>query len=166
MKKRTVVTVLLILAAAGTLMLSLYSLEGVNEKIQLTAKGQKTMEIEATPTPFPEMKLDVRAEEKKEESKLASPPTPQSIPKNPAAPVLTLVTDKVEIKVGQSFDLIAQVADITDDKDNRSTLFRRIQVQGAFDVNVPGEYTLVYFATDTDGYASPQRELKLIVKAA
>ena len=54
----------------------------------------------------------------------------------------------------------------TDDKDDYYTPFRRIQVQGVFDLNVPGEYTLIYFVTDTDGNASPQRELKLIVKAA
>ena len=43
MKKRTVVTVLMILAAAGTVRLSLYSFVGVIEKLQLTDNGKKTL---------------------------------------------------------------------------------------------------------------------------
>lgn len=149
MKKKIWITAALFLAAGLSLALALRSLEGVNKKIELTADAQQTMEIKLTPTPEP-----------------TPTPTPLLMPDDPAIPVLTLAADTYEMTVGQPFDVVSQVADITDDKDDYYTLFRRIQVQGVFDLNVPGEYTLIYFVTDTDGNASPQRELKLIVKAA
>ena len=39
------------------------------------------------------------------------------MPDNPAIPVLTLAADTFEMTVGQPFDVVSQVADITDDKD-------------------------------------------------
>ena len=87
-------------------------------------------------------------------------------PSDPEIPVLALASDTLEISVGQSFDVVSQVADITDDKDDRSSLFRRIRVKGVFDINIPGEYTLEYYVTDADGHESQHKQLKLVVKAS
>ena len=156
MKKRILVASVLLLAAGASLGIALNSLEGVNKKMKLTSNSQTTMEVlEPSPTPDPSPTPEVQLE-----------PTSTPEPTNPAAPVLTLVSDTLELTKGQPFDVVAQVADITDDNDDRYALFRRIQVKGVFDLNTPGEYVLEYYATDSDGNESPRRQLKLTVKAA
>ena len=139
MKKGILAAVVLLLAAGVSLWIALQSLEGVNQKMEISSNTQTTMEKKATPTPEPS---------------------------DPEIPVLTLASDTLEILVGQSFDVVSQVADITDDKDDRSSLFRRIRVKGVFDINIPGEYTLEYYVTDADGHESQHKQLKLIVKAS
>ena len=139
MKKRILAAVVLLLAAGVSLWIALQSLEGVNQKMEISSNTQTTMEKKATPTPEPS---------------------------DPEIPVLALASDTLEISVGQSFDVVSQVADITDDKDDRSSLFRRIRVKGVFDINIPGEYTLEYYVTDADGHESQHKQLKLVVKAS
>lgn len=155
MKKRILAVVALLLVAGVSLWIALQSLEGVNQKMEITSNTQTTMERKETPTPEPTLTP---------ESQPSSTPTPE--PMDPAIPVLTLVSDTLEMTVGQPFDVISQVADITDDKDDRSFLFRRIRVTGVFDVNIPGEYTLEYYVTDADGHESQHKQLKLVVKAS
>lgn len=155
MKKRILAVVALLLVAGVSLWIALQSLEGVNQKMEITSNTQTTMERKETPTPEPTLTP---------ESQPSSTPTPE--PMDPAIPVLTLVSDTLEMTVGQPFDVISQVADITDDKDDRSFLFRRIRVTGVLDVNIPGEYTLEYYVTDADGHESQHKQLKLVVKAS
>ena len=81
-----------------------------------------------------------------------------------AIPVLTLTSDTIEITAGSSFSVISPVADITDDKDDRSSLFRNIHVTGDYNLYTPGQYTLQYVATDSDGHTSLPETLTLIVK--
>lgn len=77
---------------------------------------------------------------------------------------MTLTSDTIEITAGSSFSVISAVADITDDKDDRSTLFRYIHVTGDYDLRTPGQYTLQYVVTDRDGNSSIPKMLTLIVK--
>ena len=72
--------------------------------------------------------------------------------------------DTIEITAGSSFSVISPVADITDDKDDRSSLFRNIHVTGDYNLYTPGQYTLQYVATDSDGHTSLPETLTLIVK--
>lgn len=155
MKKRILAAVVLLLAAGVSLWIALQSLEGVNQKMEISSNTQTTMEKKATPTPEPTSTPKPQP---------SSTPTPE--PSDPEIPVLTLASDTLEISVGQSFDVVSQVADITDDKDDRSSLFRRIRVKGVFDINIPGEYTLEYYVTDADGHESQHKQLKLVVKAS
>lgn len=157
MKKRIVGTLFLIAVCAAAVAMALKSYDGVNNKLELAHKTQNTMQLEqekvtptpeATPTPIPE-----------------ATPTPTPEPVNPELPVLTFVSEEVEIKTGSKFDVVAQVADITDNKDDRYRLFRNIQVHGDYNTNVPGEYSLEYIVTDSDGNQSIPKILKLIVKA-
>lgn len=153
MKKKVIATLLLLILMAGAVMLAVKSYQKVDDKLKLDDKSQMTMEIKLSPTPKPTV------------TPLPGPTATPAPPVDPEAPVLILVSDKVEIAQGGSFDLIGQVQDITDNKDDRSRLFRNIQVHGSYDVNTPGEYVLEYFAVDSDGNPSPRQQLTLVVKA-
>lgn len=157
MKKKIAVTLFLIAVSAGTIVLAFKSYEGVNRKLELSYKTQNTMQPEKVKnTPVPEPSPTPEPE---------SSPTPTPEPVDPELPVLTLVSEQVEIPVGSKFDVVAQVADITDNKDDRYSLFRNIQVHGDYNTSAAGEYSLEYVVTDSDGNQSVPKILKLIVKA-
>ncbi len=80
-----------------------------------------------------------------------------------ANPVLTLKQSEVTIKVGSTFNVVSYVADITDDKDERSELFKRIIADGKRDPNVVGDYTLTIYCTDTEKNESERLTLILHV---
>lgn len=160
MKKKLVMTFLLLILCAGSVTAALKSFDNVTKQLQ-EAKDIQAARLEAaavTPTPTPE---PVK-EEPQQTEEAAETPTPE--PVDPSKPVLTLTSDKIEIAVGSSFSVVSAVADITDDKDDRSTLFRYIHVTGNYDLRTPGQYTLDYMVTDTDGNTSLPQTLTLVVK--
>ena len=160
MKKKLVMTFLLLILCAGSVTAALKSFDNVTNQLQ-EAKDIQSARLEAakvtpTPTPVPVTEAPQQTEEVTE--------TPAPEPVDPSRPVLTLTSDTIEIAAGSSFSVISAVADITDDKDDRSTLFRYIHVTGDYDLRTPGQYTLSYVVTDTDGNASIPQTLTLIVK--
>jgi len=78
-------------------------------------------------------------------------------------PVLTLKTKEATVKAGSTFNVVSYVDDIVDDVDDRTTLFKRIIADGSYDINVPGDYTLSIYCTDTDRNASEKQQLVLHV---
>ena len=160
MKKKLVMTFLLLILCAGSVTAALKSFDNVTKQLQ-EAKDIQAARLEAaatTPTPTPE---PVKEEPQQTEEAVETP-TPE--PVDPSIPVLTLTSDKIEIAAGSSFSVVSAVADITDDKDDRSTLFRYIHVTGNYDLRTPGQYTLDYVVTDTDGNTSLPQTLTLVVK--
>lgn len=83
---------------------------------------------------------------------------------NPYRPVMKLRRSQVTIHVGDTFDPLLYVESIDDDRDNVWALWRDIQIEGNYDTKVPGEYTLEYYVTDSDGYRCVPRRLRLMVK--
>lgn len=153
MKNKLIVTFFLLILCAGSVTTALKSFDNVQNNIE-TANKIQTARLEAakvTPTPTPEPQA---------EPELSATPEPV----DPAIPVLTLTSDTIEITAGSSFSVNSPVADITDDKDDRSSLFRNIHVTGDYDLYTPGQYTLQYVATDSDGHTSLSETLTLIVK--
>lgn len=147
-------TIPLLLLLAGSIYMFLFTYDKVKARDQLEDTSQVTMRVlEPTATPTP-----------KATPTPAETPTPTPEPANPEIPVLTLVADEVEVKVGQSFNVISLVKDITDDVTDRSTLFRRIRIHGDYRLQAPGEYTLEFIVSDLDGHNSEPKYLKLIVK--
>ena len=98
------------------------------------------------------------------ETEIKETGTRTSAAADPSKPVLKLKQKKVEIKVGDAFDAVSQVAEITDDTDDRSALFRQIEVHGDYSTDEPGTYTLTYTAMDSDGNVSAPVTLELVVK--
>ena len=78
--------------------------------------------------------------------------------------MIELANKKVEIKAGDEFEPVYQVKEITDDKDDRSSLFRQIEVSGEYSTTKAGTYTLTYIVTDSDGNSSAPAKLELVVK--
>lgn len=82
----------------------------------------------------------------------------------PGAPRITLTTDRVTIKQGESYNLLEYVKDITDDKDGPDWLYYQIQISGKNDIAGPGEYELYYFVYDREGNQSNRARLVFTVK--
>ena len=162
MKNKLIVTFLLLVLCAGSVTLAVKSFDDVNNHLEVaseiqTARREK-IQISPTPTPTPKpVEEDI-----KEDIEEDVTPTPE--PVDPAIPVLTFTSDTVEITAGSSFSVISVVADITDAKDDRSYLFRRIHVAGKYDVYTKGTYSLEYVVTDSDGNHSLPKILTLVVK--
>lgn len=79
-------------------------------------------------------------------------------------PVVTLKADTTTIPVGTAFDIVSFVQDITDDKDSRSDLFKRIMVDGSYDVNQAGTYQLKIYVKDSEGNYSEKQVFALVVQ--
>lgn len=79
-------------------------------------------------------------------------------------PVLTLTTHEVTLKVGETFSYYNYLKSAVDDKDTRSELYRRINIQGTYDTSKAGEYELTFFVVDSDGNRSNREKLILIVE--
>lgn len=167
MKKKIAATLILSAVSAAALAAAFRSYSDIGNKLNLDTGAQKTMKVkeeiqEENTAPQEQLLEDVISEpEVTEQPEVTVEPEET----NPEAPVLTLKSEKVEIKAGSRFDVVAQVEDITDNKDDRSYLFRYIHVDGAYNTSVPGEYTLEYVVTDRDGNRSAPKNLQLIVTA-
>ena len=60
-------------------------------------------------------------------------------------------TNRVTIKKGESINRISYVESVTDDKDSKETLYKRIEISGdTFDKDTPGTYEQTYYIVDTD----------------
>lgn len=82
-----------------------------------------------------------------------------------AKPVLFLTQSETTIQQGETFTVNNFVKDITDDKDPKSTLFRRIVINGNYNVNAGGDYSFSIFCTDTEGNQSNVEKFTLHVTA-
>lgn len=82
---------------------------------------------------------------------------------NSEAPVLTLKTSSGSIKAGEFFNVASYVESITDNKDSRNELYKRIGIEGSYDSNTPGEYRFKVYCIDTDRNFSNKEEFVLSV---
>lgn len=76
-------------------------------------------------------------------------------------PVIKLNTYEVTIEAGGYFNPMNYIQDAVDDVDDA---WRRIRIVGNYNINTPGEYTLEYSITDSDGNRSNVEELILTVE--
>lgn len=177
MKKKLLLTGILFIAAVLFIFLSLRSYGLINAKLKLEDRDQGTIAIkdlqpagteqetsQESMQSYGKEKKSGAGETKEEKGQTEGTEEQETETVNPEIPVLTLVSDTVEIKAGENFDLFAQVKDVSDDKDDKYILYRDIQIRGDYNVNIPGEYILKYSVLDTDGNESEIKELKLIVK--
>ena len=58
------------------------------------------------------------------------------------------------MKAGNEMDKISYIKEMIDDVDSQETLFNEIEIDGDVDTAVPGDYTLTYHVTDSDGNRS------------
>lgn len=80
------------------------------------------------------------------------------------SPVIKLSTHEVRMAVGGAFNPMSYIEEIVDDEDTRSDLFRRVRLEGAYNVNTVGNYELSYYCLDSDGNESNVVKLMLHVE--
>lgn len=79
-------------------------------------------------------------------------------------PAIALTKEKMTIKAGETFDVLSVVENAVDDKDDRSTLYQHIHVDGKYSTRTKGTYKISYYVTDSDGNASEKQKFTLTVK--
>ena len=172
MRRKRWLTVAMIVTAAVAVMMAATSYKEIGKKLEMQGEDQQTMlvagyelqtETEAS-TAKTETSDTEMASETEKETDTKETETRTSAAADPSKPVLKLKQKKVEIKVGDAFDAVSRVSEITDDTDDRSALFRQIEVHGDYSTDEPGTYTLTYTAMDSDGNVSAPVTLELVVK--
>lgn len=83
---------------------------------------------------------------------------------NGTRPAMKLAEDAKTIARGTSFNALNEVTDAVDDKDDRDTLFRGLHIDGNYNVNQAGTYTLQYYVQDSDGNSSDPITFTLTVQ--
>lgn len=81
------------------------------------------------------------------------------------SPGITLSADKLTVKRGEAVNRLSYVESITDDKDDKNTLWQRISIAGdTLDTSTAGVYELQYYVIDTDGNQSNIATLTVTVQ--
>lgn len=80
------------------------------------------------------------------------------------SPILTLATQSKNIQTGSEFDPTSMVEDVSDDKDDKNTLYRHLYIDGTYDVSTAGRYELNYYVSDSDGNTSEPIVFTLVVE--
>lgn len=83
---------------------------------------------------------------------------------NGTRPAMKLAGEAKTIARGTSFNALNEVSDAVDDKDDRDTLFRGLHIDGNYNVNQAGTYTLQYYVQDSDGNTSDPITFTLTVQ--
>lgn len=122
-----------------------------------TADSQQS-ETELTPAPTAEpTATDIASQTAAEQEKKADEMPAQS-------PKIYLNEYYVTTSVGSTVDLLSNVKEIQDDKDNSNDLWHRIQISGTVNTAAAGTYTCTYYVIDSDGNMSNSAELTVVVQ--
>lgn len=70
------------------------------------------------------------------------------------SPKLYLNTYEVTVEAGKDLDKTSYIKEMTDNAASQESLFNQIEIDGDVDTAVPGDYTLTYHVTDSDGNRS------------
>lgn len=171
MRRKRWLTVAMVVTAAVAVMMAATSYKEIGKKLEMQGEDQQTMlvagyelqtETEAS-TAKTETSDTEMASETEKETETKETETQTSAAADPSKPVLKLKQKKIEIKVGDALMRFRGI-EITDDTDDRSALFRQIEVHGDYSTDEPGTYTLTYTAMDSDGNVSAPVTLELVVK--
>lgn len=80
------------------------------------------------------------------------------------SPQIRLKTNSATLSVGDTFSYMSYIDSMTDDKDSRDSLAKRIELSGDVDTSKAGEYEVTYAVRDSDGNISNQPKLTVTVK--
>ena len=111
---------------------------------------------------------DKKAEETTQDAAAAEQPNTDqqsaTLQPNGTRPAMKLAGEAKTIARGTSFNALNEVTDAVDDKDDRDTLFRGLHIDGNYNVNQAGTYTLQYYVQDSDGNTSDPITFTLTVQ--
>lgn len=129
--------------------------ENLSENSELDSSDENTADEETETTETPEL---TPAEQARKVQEALADEMPEGSPR------LYLTEYYVEVPVGQTRDYLQFVSEIQDDEDDVSALWRAIHIDGAVDENVPGTYKLLIYVIDSNGHASNQATLQVVVQ--
>lgn len=110
------------------------------------------------PTHEPEPPADVEQAANQEEEQQS-----EEEPSSNIAPTLSLKTSQVKTRVGVTPAWVNLIQTLSDDKDSYETLFQKLKVS-KYDVNKAGTYHVTVSTEDSDGNASGEVPLTIIVE--
>lgn len=111
-----------------------------------------------------EKKKAEEAAQKQADAQQAEEQQTDTLQPNGTRPAIKLVENAKTIARGTTFNALSEVEDAVDDKDDRDTLFRGLHVDGEYNVNQAGTYTLTYYVQDSEGNASDPVTFTLTVQ--
>lgn len=79
-------------------------------------------------------------------------------------PGIVFTSREIRVKAGETPVWESVIGEVTDDKDTRESLLGTLAVKGEYDLQKAGEYYLTLSVTDSDGNASNDYPMKLIVE--
>lgn len=150
-----------------------YQAAEVSDAAEETAQDTASEEVSEDTTQKTKKKTKKTAEEKKAEETVqdATAADQQSadqqsevLQPNGTRPAMKLAEEAKTIARGTSFNALNEVTDAVDDKDDRDTLFRGLHIDGNYNVNQAGTYTLQYYVQDSDGNISDPITFTLTVQ--
>ncbi|BFL47573.1 immunoglobulin-like domain-containing protein [Lactonifactor longoviformis] len=80
------------------------------------------------------------------------------------SPAFRLTEHQITLKKGTKFNYMDYIREITDDKDSREDLYRKIRVSGEVKTSQAGTYEVSYSVTDSDGHQSNVEKLQVTVE--
>lgn len=152
--------------------------DAAEETVQDTASEDTTQKMDEksekkTKKKSKKAKAKKTAEEKKAEETVQDAATADqqsadqqsgTLQPNGTRPAMKLAGEAKMIARGTSFNALNEVTDAVDDKDDRDTLFRGLHIDGNYNVNQAGTYTLQYYVQDSDGNTSDPITFTLTVQ--
>lgn len=78
-------------------------------------------------------------------------------------PIIRLNRYKIHLSRGANLNTMNYVQEVKDDRDNTNDLYKRIRVEGTYDMQKKGTYELTYYVTDSDGNESNVEKLTVVV---
>lgn len=129
-----------------------------------TKKTKKKSKKEKTKKADEEKKTEEAAQDTTADDQQSADQQNETLQPNGARPAMKLAEQAKTIARGTTFNPLNEVTDAVDDKDDRDTLFRGLHIDGNYNVNQAGTYTLQYYVQDSDGNTSDPITFTLTVQ--
>ena len=135
--------------------------EASEDTTQKTKKKSKKAKAKKTAE---EKKAEETAQDAAAAEQQSTDQQSEALQPNGTRPAMKLAEEAKTIARGTSFNALNEVTDAVDDKDDRDTLFRGLHIDGNYNVNQAGTYTLQYYVQDSDGNTSDPITFTLTVQ--
>ena len=132
--------------------------EASEDTTQKTKKKSKKAKAKKTAE---EKKAEETAQDAAAAEQQSTDQQSEALQPNGTRPAMKLAEEAKTIARGTSFNALNEVTDAVDDKD---TLFRGLHIDGNYNVNQAGTYTLQYYVQDSDGNTSDPITFTLTVQ--
>ena len=138
--------------------------DAAEETVQDTASEDTTQKTDEKSEKKTKKKAEETAQDAAAADQQSADQQSGTLQPNGTRPAMKLAEEAKTIARGTSFNALNEVTDAVDDKDDRDTLFRGLHIDGNYNVNQAGTYTLQYYVQDSDGNTSDPITFTLTVQ--